>query len=52
MHCLGMREASIHMWWMPRSETEIPYANQEHIEEDSRQYQLRIPNQYEEENVD
>lgn len=47
----GMGEACVHVGWVPWTETKLPYANQEHVEEDGRKNELRVPDENQEQDV-
>lgn len=47
----GMGEACVHVRWVPWTETKLPYANQEHVEEDCRKNELWVPDKNQEEDV-
>lgn len=46
-----VREAGIHVGRVSGPKTEVPDSNQEHVEEECRKYELRIPDEDEEEEV-
>ncbi|RWR85312.1 hypothetical protein CKAN_01417200 [Cinnamomum micranthum f. kanehirae] len=49
---LGVRQHYVHVRRVPRPEPIVPYPNQEQIQEQCRQNQFRITNQYEKQDVD
>jgi len=51
VNSVGKGEARIHVGWVAWTETKLPYANQEHVKEDSRKNELWVPDENQEEDV-